>query len=127
MWFFKWKKYAVSGTATAVSIIGTVLRYMAMLGVIDMLFVNILGIAWLRVAIFITIGIGCHFAAKVLAFSRWKKWLAASGYEQQIIHGDLEVALHAFNKLPEKKALHHLEILNTSIGAELRRSIFLQA
>ena len=127
MWFFKWKKSAVSKTATVISVVGTVLRYIALLGAIDQLFFDPLGILWFRVAIFITVGIGCHFAAEALSFSQWKQWLITSGYEQQIIHGDLEVALHAFNKLPEKKALHHLETLNTSIGAELRRSIFLQA
>lgn len=127
MWFFKWKKYVVSGAATAVSVIGTVLRYLAMLGVIDLLFfVGILGIAWLRVAVFITIGIGCHFAAEALAFSHWKKWLAASGCEQRILHDDMDSVILAYNKLPGMASLQYLETVNAALTSELRRMLTTQ-
>lgn len=68
MWILKWKKYPASKTATVLSIVGTIMRYVGMVCLIDVILtlMNVLDTDYsiVKLAAIIVIGVTFHFLAE---------------------------------------------------------------
>lgn len=115
MWILSWKKYALSKTATFVSVLGTLVRYGGVLCLVSGLIPA--GI------ICVLLGIGCHFLAENIGFDKWKKAVQSSGYKQKIREGDLNLAIQLYNKKPGEKTLKYFELLNPQIAVQIRQML----
>jgi len=123
MWIMWYNTYALSKGASLVSAFGALFRYMG----VGLFFVccseNDPALGFGMAAFCIPIGVGMHFWAEHIAGSKYKQFLQANGYLDQIKSGNMEVAVAVYNKMPCKATLRIIGECNARIALQLEHEL----
>ncbi len=114
MWILSYKKYAASKMATFISVIGALVRYGGFLCLFAALIPGAL--------VCLAIGIGMHYWAENIAFNTWKKQVKATGVEDAIRQGNMEVFKAALSG-NDKFDQYLLSLLPADIQAQIKANM----
>ena len=115
MWILFWKQYAGCKAATFISVVGALLRYAAVLCLVNELIPA--GI------ICISVGIVLHFCAEAVAFNKWKRLVKQKGVDQRVRQGDIQAAIGLYNSRAENRTIKYIESLNPDLGAQIKTMV----
>ena len=117
MWILFFKRYKNSAGATAVSVLGALMRYAGAM-------VTFEGYLLPAGVIFFAVGIGLHFLAEYMSFSKLTSYIESQGYADRIrLYGDIDLAIDIYSDYPEKKTLRYIKSLNELVGLQLENII----